>query len=213
MLVRELMTTHAVTVHPDTTVKAALRLLSGHEITSMPVVGEHGDLVGVVSEVDLIRHLVARDARSHLRPTPEGPPAARVVADVMTSQVSTVSPDTDLEDAVETMTSTSIKSLPVIDDHQHVLGMLSRRDVVHVYARADESLARDIAAMLTASGHEGWGVEVHDGVASVDGPQGRSEQRLAHALAGSVAGVVVVHVLDAPSSARSRADVSGGTGP
>lgn len=206
MLVRELMTTHAVTVKPGTSMKAALRLLSDHDITAMPVVNGTGHLLGIVSEADLIRDLLPEDPRVHM--TPHGAslsPEAVVVGDVMTPHAITVNPDTDLELAVELMTSTSVKSLPVVDDHHRVVGMLSRHDVVRVLARADESLARDVHVMFAASDRQDWLVEVHDGVAHVTGPSTASEERLAEALAGAVAGVVAVEVTSDATTAGTRA--------
>lgn len=50
MLVREVMTSSVDTVHPDSTVKGAIVLLDKHYVTSMPVVEEHGRIVGVVTE-------------------------------------------------------------------------------------------------------------------------------------------------------------------
>lgn len=205
MLVRELMTTHAVTVHPETATKAALRLLSSHDITSMPVVAGTGRLLGVVSEADLIRDLVAKDPRTHMAPHTGSVAAATRVADLMTPHAVTVTPDTDLQVAVDLMTSTNVKSLPVVDEHHRVVGMLSRRDVVRVFARADESLARDVTAMLAAAGRQDWMVEVREGVAWVSGPTIPSEERLAEALAGSVAGVMAVQVLRDAGSANASA--------
>ena len=68
MLVREVMTSPAVTVHPDASVKEAARRLTEHGITAMPVVDALGALVGVVSEADVIRDTVLPDQRAHERP-------------------------------------------------------------------------------------------------------------------------------------------------
>ena len=54
MLVREVMTRQPITVTPDTSAKEALRLLDRHSVTSMPVVDVDGEVVGVVSEADLL---------------------------------------------------------------------------------------------------------------------------------------------------------------
>ena len=197
MLVRELMTTCAVTVPPSLALKAALRLLAEHDITSMPVVSPQGKIVGVVSEADLIRDLVSADPRLHEIPIDTEPLHSAVVADVMTPHAVTVTPNTDLRTAVDLMTSTSVKSLPVVDSHDKVVGVLSRRDVVQVYARADQALERDVQVMLASGGLTDWLCDVHDGVAEVRGSADPRTARLARALAGAVPGVVAVRMAEA----------------
>jgi len=193
MLVREAMTHEAVTVPPQVTTSAALRLLDAHQITSVPVV-EDGTLVGIVSEADLLRDLVPADPRTRLGPTelPESSPR-RTVRDVMTTQVLTIGPNDDVAVAVETLTTTGAKALPVVDGPA-VVGMISRRDVVHLLARADERVEAEIDELFRLDGVQ-WSVEVRDGQATISGPEGEHERRLAEALARSVPGVVAVQVL------------------
>ena len=111
MLVRELMTTCAVTVPPSLALKAALRLLAEHDITSMPVVSPQGKIVGVVSEADLIRDLVSADPRLHEIPLDTEPLRSAVVADVMTPHAVTVTPNTDLRTAVDLMTNAGARRI------------------------------------------------------------------------------------------------------
>jgi CBS domain-containing protein len=111
----------------------------------------------------------------------------------MTRQVLTVRPDTDVHDAVELMTSTAAKSLPVVDAHRRCVGIVSRRDVVHLLARSDDDLARDVTTLFVAVERD-WLVEVNEGVVTVDGPRDAREVALAETLAASVAGVLFVEV-------------------
>lgn len=197
MIARELMTTDPVTVRASTPVKAALALLDENDITSLPVVGADGAIVGVVSEADLIRDLVEPDPRSREIPYDdhhEGRP--RWVGDVMTAHAVTVHPHTDVAVAVDLATSTGVKSLPVVDDHGRVVGVLSRRDVVRVLARSDDLLEQDIDSLLVSAGERDWLVEVHDGVAEISGPHGLRDRTIAKVLAGSVPGVVEVRLED-----------------
>jgi CBS-domain-containing membrane protein len=193
MLVRELMTPDPVTVAEDTPVKTALVLLSRHEITSMPVLGRHGRVSGVVSEADLIRDLVRADPRSHeLTLDDEWLDRPVVVGEVMTPHAVTVHPDTELAQAVDLITSTTVKSVPVVDQDGGIKGMLSRSDVVRVLARADEELARDVDSLLTSVGLGDWVAEVTDGSVTLTGPDDARERALAHLVAGTVPGVVQV---------------------
>jgi len=195
-LVREVMSNEAITVPLGTTVKSALALLASARITSLPVVSASGKLRGIVSEADLIRDGVSADARLH-----EIPPAnvlvdhPHYVDDVMTTHVLTVGPDSDLAEAIELMTSTGVKSVPVVTSNGRVLGVVSRSDVVHLLARADHDLERDVDAALASVGLRDWMVEVNDGTVELVAPARAVDDRgLARVIASTVPGVVQVHI-------------------
>jgi CBS domain-containing protein len=193
MLIREVMTAPAITVTTDTSTRDALRLLDRNQITALPVVDRHGNLVGVLSEADLLQDAVLPEDR---------PPAAAVrlstappvrrIGEVMTHLVVTVTGDSDLDQAVELMTSTMLKSLPVVD-HGRVIGVVSRRDVIHMLATRDQRIRADVAELLRSECPD-WLVEVDDGVVRVTGPDNEHQRRIAEVLAGTVTGVVAVHV-------------------
>lgn len=195
MLVREAMTPQPVTVRPDSSVKAALALLDRHSVTMLPVTSAQGVLVGILSEADVIRDRVGPDARATMLP----PDEARTdfvldnVSEVMNHRSVTVREDTDLADAAELMTSTSVKSLPVVDDHFRVVGVLSRRDIVHLLARSDADVEREIDDLYRRLGVT-WLVAVSDGLVTVTGPVDEKDRALAVSAASTVAGVVHVRV-------------------
>lgn len=199
MLVRELMHESPVVVHPGTSTKEALGLLDRHLITSMPVVDENGRIVGVVSEGDLVRDSAPPDARAHMIPVQDAGPAAshRIVGEVMNRHPVVVHGGTDVAEAVELMTSTAVKSLPVLDERRRVVGVVSRRDVVHLLARDDDRIEQDIDELFRSTGVD-WLVRVADGHAIVSGPEQPHERALAEALAVSVLGVTTVGFDDDP---------------
>jgi CBS-domain-containing membrane protein len=193
MLVRELMTTEPVTVTPGTPIKVALGLLADHGITSLPVLGRHGRLRGVVSEADLIRDRVPLDPRAHELPVDDRwHDPARLVGDVMSVHAVTVRPDTEVAQAVHLLTSTTVKSVPVVDHDDRLVGVLSRSDVVRALARSDTELARDVETMLASVGLEDWVVEVADGMVTLSGPDDSRQAALARVVASTVPGVVDV---------------------
>lgn len=195
MLVRDVMTPDPVTVTAKASVKEALTRLATLGITSMPVVDDRGRLCGIVSEADLIREAVARDPRAQERPItvePVYPP--RTVEEVYTHSAMSVRAGDDVAAAVDLMTSTAVKCLPVLDDDGVLVGVLSRSDVVQALAREDEVIAADVDDLLSSLGHADWLVEVHDGVVDVSGPDGAAERSLAHVVAHTVAGVVDVRI-------------------
>lgn len=195
MLVHELMTTDVVTVRVDTHVKQALSLLDEHNITSTPVIDSRRRVVGVVSEADLLPVSVLHDPRAQLTPVADEPrDVARFVEDVMTRQTIVIAPDADVAEAVDLMTSTAVKSLPVVDDRQRLVGMISRHDVVHRLARADDLIKESVDELLDELG-VGWVATVDDGVVTVRGPQSPRERELARTVAATVAGMRAVEVV------------------
>ena len=122
MLVFEVMTKDPVTVRPGTSIKEALRVLADNHVTALPVATSEGSPAGVVSEADLIRELIPRDPRAHEIPPVDDRRRATVVEDVMSAHAVTVHPETDLAEAVELLTSTTVKSVPVVDRQGHAEG-------------------------------------------------------------------------------------------
>ena len=192
MLVGEVMTSPAITVHENATVKDAIALLDRHSIAALPVVGEDGDIVGVISEADVIREMVVPDQRAHevlVRLT--APPVHCRVADVMSNHALTVTSDTELAKAADLMTSTAVKSLPVVD-RRDIVGVISRRDIIRLLSREDPRIEADIDELLRQAGQD-WLVDVTDGIAVVNGPSGDRERELARVLVCTVPGVIGVH--------------------
>jgi len=195
MLVKELMCADPVTVTVDTHVKAALAVMARRSITAMPVLTRSGRLCGVVSEADLIRDRIPSDPRAHELPLDDAWHERPVtVGEVMTPHAVTVHPETELAVAVELLTSTAIKSVPVVDHGDHLIGMLSRSDVVGVLARSDEDLEKAVDALLTSVGLAEWVPDVKEGVVALSGPEGSTQKALARLVAGTVPGVVDVRV-------------------
>lgn len=190
MLVRDVMTSPAITVAARTSVKDGLRLLDRHRVTALPVVAPDGHLLGVVSEADLLRDAVRHDERTHLIPHEHSEAQPRSVEDVMTTLSMTVAPDSDLSDAVEVMTTTAVKSLPVVQEG-HVVGVISRSDVVHLLARGDELIQAEIDELLRSAGLE-YQVDVEDGHVLLEGPPDPHQQKVAEVIAGSAQGVLSV---------------------
>jgi CBS domain-containing protein len=150
VFVSDVMTAPALTVTPATSIKAAARLLRDRAVSAVPVVDDDGALVGMVSEIDLLRGSVIPDPAAHLFPvatSDEAPPTS--VGDVMTPDVSVLLPHSDLYDAARTMRSSGIRSLPVVDAGR-VVGVVSRSDLLRVLARDDDEILQDVRAALAA---------------------------------------------------------------
>jgi CBS domain-containing protein len=116
----------------------------------------------------------------------------------MNHRTVTVRADTDLATAADLMTDTGVKSLPVIDEHHRVVGMVSRRDIIHMLARRDTTIEAEVDAMFHELGVD-WLAEAQDGVVMVTGPENAQDRALAETAAGTVPGVVAVNVVYTPA--------------
>jgi CBS domain-containing protein len=126
------MTPSPITVAADTTLADTEALLEEHEFNALPVVGPEGELLGVVTKLDLLRAFRFDD--KHMFP-PYDEIMARPVREVMVTDVSTVTPRTPLTRVLEMLVRTRNKSMPVIDDGQ-VVGVIAREDVLQALRRA-----------------------------------------------------------------------------
>ncbi|MGS2644671.1 CBS domain-containing protein [Streptosporangium sp. LJ11] len=198
MLARDVMTGPVVTLLPAHSVRWAIRVLFANAITAAPVLDDDGTLVGIVSEMDLLRGEFQPDPRTSMRIAPgqTAPPPPLRVEEVMTRQVVTVTPTTDAIRLVELLVTKRVKSLPVLRDDR-VVGMISRRDLIRVLARSDEELRADVLAALSEQYPLGprWEVAVHDGVATLGGHADGHHDRIADLLARTVPGVIRVRHL------------------
>jgi len=191
MLVRDLMTTAIVTVTPEVTVKKATELLDAHSVTALPVVDEHGRLVGVLSEADVLRDGLLPDPTTREIRTPvSGRTVPLCVQDVMTTLPISVTADGDLAEAAQLLVDTQVKSLPVVD-HDRLVGIVSRSDLISMLARRDPLIEAEVDDLLRAAEVECF-VEVVDGVVRLDGPTDEHVREIARVLASTVPGVVGV---------------------
>ena len=180
------MTSPAVTIHQAGTVREAGDLLSKHGISALPVLDDERRLVGIVSQMDLIR------LDSSKTPPEAGQPRGEPVrvADVMTAQVVTVDVDTDLHTVAQCLSDSRVRQVPVMAGAD-VVGVVSRRDLVRWMARSDATLALDVVAYLNEEARRltNLEVEVHQGVAQIQGEARPDTLELAVSLARTVPGV------------------------
>ena len=201
MRASDIMTRSVITVHPDTPIDHAAALVSGHHITSVPVVDQQGEVVGIVSEGDLIRHRMPHDPRSHLRPqTGDDQAPARTVGEVMSHPVTSLPPNADSADLASLMLDRDIRAIPMIDGTQ-LVGIVSRRDLLRTLVRADTAVAADVTAILNGyAGNAGqWVIDVDGGVVTVHGPfEDDSHRKMVTVLARTVPGVIRVETGEQP---------------
>ncbi len=147
MKVREIMSSPAITVRPETPIQEVARIMRENQISGVPVVDEQGRLLGAVTELDLIaRHAPLKEPRyiavlsayipvglEEYRQYKEQLRQALAInaAQLMSEDIHTVTPDTELEEALELMLDPACTLLPVLE-HGRVVGVVTRTDIVHL---------------------------------------------------------------------------------
>ncbi|HET7306077.1 MAG TPA: CBS domain-containing protein [Segeticoccus sp.] len=202
MLVREIMTTPALTVGADQRPREALRLMASAHVTALPVLDGSGDLIGMLSEADLLRPALGADSRAHLRPSAhDGVVLPRRVDELMSTPAHTVTEETDVADLALTLDATGWKSMPVVREGE-LVGMVSRSDIVRALWRTDAEIREDVAARLRDFALTGLHPAVEDGVVLITGTSTPYERQVAAAVASGVRGVRRVQCDRVPSPAR-----------
>ncbi len=129
------------TVTPETTVREALQQMAAYNIGAVPVLNG-GDLVGIFSERDYARRSVGRDGVSLETP----------VGELMTKQVSCVHADQTVESCLALVTEKHIRHLPVIDDEDHMIGIISIGDLVKSVISQQEFIIQQLEEYIVSSG-------------------------------------------------------------
>ena len=195
MRASDIMTADPVTVSPDVPVRAAVAMLIEHGITSMPVVDDDHRIIGIVSEVDLLRGRLPHDPRAFVRSSDDGPDPARTVRDVMTDTVVCLPDYSDLSDLAEALVDDRVRAVPVLHEGE-LVGVVSRRDVLRTLVRDDAAITADARRRLDEFvPNTSWRVEAADGVVTATARAAdEREERLVDSILHTIPGVVRVHV-------------------
>lgn len=201
--VASVMTRKVITVTPETSFKEAVRLLRLNRVSGMPVIDKSGQLVGIVSEADLLNKAEKRepdayvlDSRKHRLDRSRA--AALDVASAMSREVTTVRPDFPVARAAREMHARGFKRLPVVDENGRLVGIVSRGDLLKVFLRSDEELLAEVAGILAQAasifGAHGLTAAVSGGVVDLGGTFA-SKSRLEATLraVAAIDGVIGIH--------------------
>ncbi|HEX7238640.1 MAG TPA: CBS domain-containing protein [Longimicrobiaceae bacterium] len=132
LLVRDVMTPRVYRVSPDASVRDLLELVSAHRLRAVPVVGDDREVLGMVTDRDLLRHLLPRALRSREGGgggDEGGSPEDLRVRDIMTRSVMCISEDQGLAEVASVMVSKDVERLPVVSDGK-LTGFLTRGDIL-----------------------------------------------------------------------------------
>lgn len=205
MKIRDLMTADFVAVGPDTRLKDVAALLTERGISGVPVIGERIEVLGVVSEADilvkergpeppkgrLLTWLLARGVADDERLT------ARTAREAMTTPAIVIGPERHVSEAARLMTERGIKRLPVVNKDGKLIGIVTRSDLVRAFARTDaeieQDIQEDIRRILWLDEPETVDVRVERGEVTLSGAVDRKfDAELLARLVARVPGVVSV---------------------
>lgn len=127
-------------VHPESTVLEALKILEARNIGALLVVDKHANLKGIFSERDYARKIVLQGKASAETP----------VKDIMTTQVFCVSPSQTIESCMALMTQKRVRHLPVVDNEK-LVGVISIGDVVKALLHEKDMLIEQLEHYIMGS--------------------------------------------------------------
>lgn len=205
MKIEELMTRDPVAVGPDTPLKDVATILLEHRISGVPVIGERLEVLGVVSEADIVAKEAGPESHDRRmiawllggRELDEQKLAARTAAEAMTSPAVTIAVGRTIPEAARLMTNDGIKRLPVVDDEGALIGIVTRTDLVRAFARTDREIEREIRDTVLRTlwiEEPGLNLRVEQGEVRLSGKiQRRADAELLETFAARVPGIVAVH--------------------
>jgi CBS domain-containing protein len=129
LLVRDLMRAQVVALRPGDTLDAAARLLQEHGLEALPVVGDAGQVVGLLSNGDLLQLLVPAYVQRVMTGGATPDPRTTPVRDAMARSVLCISEDQTLAEAAHLLATKDVEQLPVVKDGT-LRGFVTRADLV-----------------------------------------------------------------------------------
>jgi CBS domain-containing protein len=144
MQVRDFMIRKVITAKHSTTVKELISILETNRIGGVPVVDDQGNLVGIVSDGDIVRFLSPHKEKIYLAYYVSYIEEAQKIEDVLREKmntpieeimvkknIKTVAPDDDFESAIRLISKHHFKKIPVVNGAGRVVGIISRGDIIH----------------------------------------------------------------------------------
>ena len=179
--VEDVMTARVISVGKDTSFREMAVALREHRVSAFPVVDADEKVIGVVSEADMLTkealgsepHGMPGMITGLLRHSEHAKARGITAGDLMSSPPVTVTPDDTVEHAAKLMYTRKVKRLPVVDSGAHLVGIISRADVLAIFDRSDKEIRTEIRDRVIRDGFlidpASFGVIVKDGVVTLAG--------------------------------------------
>jgi CBS-domain-containing membrane protein len=198
--VGDVMTREVVALRGSAQFKDIVKIMRDRKCSALPVLDAADKVIGVVSEDDLLVREGYRGQEhqsAYLRHSDRAKAARLSAADLMTRPAITIRPDATLASAARTMHGRHLKRLPVVTADGHLLGIVSRTDLLGVYDRPDGDIRGEILKQVIGEAFVldplAFEVGVTDGLVTLAGPV--EDEQVAASLVAAVRqvdGVVAV---------------------
>jgi CBS domain-containing protein len=196
------MTTEVVVTTPGASLRDVLELLTARGVTGLPVVDDDGNVLGVISQADILATTASRPITNEIAGLLLANTAhtlnatARTVGEAMSSPAHVIDENCPVTQAAAQMLDHGIKRLPVVRGRT-LVGIVTRSDLLRGFTRSDEEIAREVREDILARllGHAPLDVAVHveRGMVALCGlVDTRSEAEVIEGLVLRVPGVVSV---------------------
>lgn len=228
--VGNVMTSDVISVGEAVPFKEVAGLLARHRISGVPVVDEDDKVTGVISESDLVLRQAREDAgaprrrlwRTRSARVSAAKAGALTAAQLMSSPPITVRAVDSIAHSARIMADHRVERLPVLDEEQRLVGIVTRSDVLQVFLRTDADIRQEVVDEILV--RTLWlvpttvAVRVDNGVVTLEGLLEReSEVGIAVRMTAQIDGVVSVvdnltaryddsHLPSAPTSTHGVAD-------
>lgn len=214
MKVCDLMTSEVATVTPTMSLRDAAALLAAKGISGVPVLNTANEVVGVLSEADIVVKAGGEVPRNRLlgwllESDLDDKIRAETVDDAMTARPVTISPKRPVHEAARLMVAENVNRLPVVDKGK-LVGIVTRADIVRAFTRSDAELVDEIRGDILRRTF--WlepgsvAVDVVDGHVTLRGEvETETDQELLPHFVARVPGVISV---DADLSCRSKVSIA-----
>ena len=148
MILQEIMNKYPITVGKEEQLTEVAKLMVKHKLTAISGVDDNNKLIGIISEGDLLYKKVRPHAPHYINILGANiyyggigeydaqfkKLVATKVEEIMTTEVITAYADAEVEVTVGAMVEKHLKNLPVVDDAYHLVGMVSRHDIMKLIA-------------------------------------------------------------------------------
>jgi CBS-domain-containing membrane protein len=151
--VRDVMTTRVLAVTPKTDFRQISTIFREYRVSACPVINDAGQVVGVVSEADLLHKAADTEfpaglIRLQWKLSEESKATAVTAGELMTTPAVTINAEAPVTVAAKAMQDRGLKRLPVVDDGGKLIGIVSRVDVLSVYERPDSAIEAYIQRII-----------------------------------------------------------------
>jgi CBS-domain-containing membrane protein len=156
--VKDIMTTNIITVNEDDDIKKIAEIFIDKKINAIPVIDSNGTLQGIVSETDLVYQdaslhiptvftifdsIFYLESSKHFKEDLKKITATKV-KDIMNKNITSVKEDDSIEKVATIITDKKFYSIPVVDENNHIKGIVSRYDIIKTMFADNNNKSNDI---------------------------------------------------------------------